>query len=148
MLETSGLMLPSRLGPRELNEAMTSFLSTAPTVITLGSSPGQATDLAPGPLLPAAMTQVTPALMAASRASSLACECVLLPSDMEMTWAPFWTAHWMPLMMLLFWPEPSLPSTLATIRLASGATPLYWPLEAAPVPAMVLDTWVPWPWSS
>jgi hypothetical protein len=37
---------------------------------------------------------------------------------------------------------------LPTSSLAPGATPLYFPPEAAPLPAMVLATWVPWPWWS
>src|SRR5262249_29419900 len=44
--------------------------------------------------------------------------------------------------------QPNVVHTLPSITFASGATPLYLPPEAAPEPAMMLDTWVPCPTSS
>ncbi len=36
-------------------------------------------------------------------------------------------------------------SALAMVSWAPGATPLYLPFEAAPLPATMDATWVPWP---
>jgi len=41
--------------------------------------------------------------------------------------------------------QNSSPQTLPMASLVSGATPLYFPLEAAPDPVMMEATWVPWP---
>ena len=44
--------------------------------------------------------------------------------------------------------EPSRPAILIETSLALGATPLYAPLDEAPLPAMSPATNVPWPKSS
>ena len=41
--------------------------------------------------------------------------------------------------------QPESSQTLPSSSFASGATPLYLPPEAAPLPAMVDATWVPCP---
>src|SRR5580658_4062498 len=43
---------------------------------------------------------------------------------------------------------PVEPATLMETRLAPGATPVYWPFEEAPFPAMIPATNVPWPYWS
>ena len=57
-------------------------------------------------------------------------------------------AHSMASMIHESWPEPSAPSTLPTSRSAPSATPRCVPSLAAPVPAIVEATWVPWPFGS
>src|SRR5512147_534593 len=84
---TSGLTVPSLLGPLELNEAMASLLSVAPTVRADGVSAGQPMVFEPGPLLPAAQTTTLPAFTALLTASSMDCECSSEPSDIEITLA-------------------------------------------------------------
>nr|BFE73469.1 hypothetical protein GCM10020092_067700 [Actinoplanes digitatis] len=62
--------------------------------------------------------------------------------------APDVAAHCMPSSTHESWPEPLLLRTLPTMRSAPGATPLYEPPEAAPVPTIVEATCVPWPLTS
>ncbi len=62
--------------------------------------------------------------------------------------APDSAAQVMPLMTASSGQKPSSVQTLPTSSLASGATPLYLPPEAAPLPAMVEAVWVPWPFPS
>lgn len=59
--------------------------------------------------------------------------------------APASAAHVMPLMTASSGQKPSSVQTLPISSSASGATPLYLPAEAAPVPAMVEAVWVPCP---
>ena len=70
------------------------------------------------------------------------------PRLMLITLAPEAAAHSMPSMICESLPEPSSDSTLPMISWAPGATPLCLPPAAAPEPAMVEATWVPWPWPS
>src|SRR5512135_2287045 len=85
--QISGLTLPSFVGPLELNEAMLSLLSVAPTVNAAGVSAGQPTVPSSGPLLPAAQTTILPLLTAFATRSSIAWECSFEPRDMEMIFA-------------------------------------------------------------
>ena len=73
----SGLPTPSAVGPRLEKGAIVSsssravpFVSTAPTVMTYGSSAGLAIVPSPGPWLPAETTTVRPACHARSTARS------------------------------------------------------------------------------
>ena len=145
---TSGLTRPSAVGPRLLNEAIWSLSVLAPTVITFSAAAGLPTVLLPGPSLPAATTTVLPmsttALQIVLRAS-VPSLLPLDPRDRLMTSAPFCAAHSTPAITLLMRPLPLSASTLATMIDAPGATPTYLPLLAAPEPAAIEATWVPWP---
>ncbi len=67
---------------------------------------------------------------------------------METMSAPSAFAHSMASMIPESAPEPSSLRTLPTSRSAAGATPLFAPSDAAPDPAMVEATCVPWPFLS
>ena len=56
--------------------------------------------------------------------------------------------HSIPSMIQDSAPEPASLRTLPIARSAPGATPFSFPSEAAPVPATVEATWVPWPLTS
>ena len=66
------------------------------------------------------------------------------PRLMLTTVAPCSAAHCMPA-RIHDSAQPNSTHTLPSSSCAPGATPVYRPLEAAPVPAMVEATWVPWP---
>ncbi len=61
------------------------------------------------------------------------------------TVAPCAAAHSIPAMIPEVLPKPKSSSTFPLSSVASGATPLYLPPDAAPVPAAMLATWVPCP---
>ena len=65
------------------------------------------------------------------------------PSDIEITSAPWSTAHVMPLAIPSTPPDPPSSSTLPAIRSASGATP-----GSLPRAAIVPQQWVLCPWAS
>jgi hypothetical protein len=62
----------------------------------------------------------------------------LKPSDMEITWAPFWAAHWIPRKIMSESPWPLSSSTLPISALVTPrATPIRRPFTSRPkiVPA-------------
>ena len=150
--EMSGFMPPEPAsGPVLENQARLSCLSVAATVSADAAAPG--VEMVSGPALPAAMTNRVP--YCAERAStvwdigSLPSDGTVSPRLMLTTSAPDSAAHCMPAMTQESWPKPSAPpSTFPAIRSAPGATPLKSPPEAAPVPTIVLATWVPCPLTS
>ncbi len=60
-------------------------------------------------------------------------------------WALWATTHWMPAMTAETSVAPLAPAILTETILAPGATPMYWPPELVPSPAMMPAMWVPWP---
>jgi hypothetical protein len=149
----SGLIAksPSR-GPRPENAASVSDLSTAPTVRASAAAPGAATVWSLGPLFPAATTNKVPyvrlRLFTAWLIGSLP-SLGPLPRLILTTSAPSsLAAHSIPAMIHEVEPEPESPRTLPLSKLAPGATPFLRPPDAAPEPAIVSATWVPWPWRS
>ena len=134
---------PTR-GPRLEKLASWSFRSTAATVSALSAVPGVPRLDADGPSLPDEITNSLPV----SLVSSLTvCSTGSTPGVsgeprlMLMTRAGVLrAAHSMPAITHDHWPVPSSPRTLPTTTLASLATPLYFPAEADPRPAMIDDT--------
>ena len=100
------------------------------------------------PMLPAAMTNSESDVADSSSTAVLSGS---VPSEtppprlMLTTSAPWSTAHCMPARTIESSPLPVSSSTLPTSRSAPGATPLRRPPEAAPLPAIVAATCVPWP---
>ncbi len=85
---TSGLSLPSAVGPLLEKSVMTSFLSTAPTVMTLLAAAGEPTVYLSGPLFPAATQTTMPAsqaLLTAWLRESVPSELWLEPRERLMT---------------------------------------------------------------
>ena len=101
--------------------------------------------------LPAATTKSAPVssemVLSASDMGSWPSEACDEPRLIE-TMSACAPAHSMASMIHESWPEPSAPSTLPTSRSAPSATPRWVPPLAAPVPAIVEATWVPWPFGS
>src|SRR5207248_2630675 len=140
---------PSR-GPRLEKSASRSCLSTAPTVSALDAAPGDSM-LTAVPSLPAATTNSLPVCAVSASRSRLTGSVPSvgwLPRLMLTTLAPLVAAHSIPAMIQESSPLPSSVSTLPTISFAPGATPRYFPPEAAPDPVMMDATWVPCPWPS
>src|SRR5690606_2539924 len=139
-------------GPREEKLASWSKASTAPTVRAAAATPGEPMVRAPSaPSLPAAITNRVPWSRVRSFTAWLIGSVPSVgapPRLMFTTAAPSATAHSMPSMIHEVWPVPSLLSTLPDSSRAPGATPVYRPPEAAPVPSTVEATWVPYPWPS
>src|SRR5262249_51110946 len=124
--------------PKFENEARVSVLSVAATVIAAATRAGdvvQASTL----LLPAAMENVTPELIAPLTALSSA-EDAPPPSDMLATagWIAFAATQFTPAMTPEFVPDPLQFRT----RTATRETPLATPYV---VPPTVPETCVPWP---
>ncbi|MBB5786473.1 hypothetical protein HD601_001048 [Jiangella mangrovi] len=143
--------LLSNTGPRLEKSASRSSRSTAPTVSADGASAGLPMQ-ASHSLLPAAMTKSVPcsALMRSTAAVNSGPSKWPGPRPRLMLTmsAPWAAAHSMPAIAHDTEPPPSEPSTLPLSSRAPGATPRRSPSEAAPVPATVDATWVPWPlWS-
>lgn len=146
----SGFFLPPGAGPRLENQVIRSSAcvsvrrsSTAPTVIAEGLIPGDSIVLRPGPLFPAAITTLSPALIAFSTAwqsgSSEQGRFTLPPNDIErirrLSLLRFAIHHSIPLMIVESYPSPFLSSTLTPTIPASGAGLLYFPLLIHPLPA-------------
>ncbi len=140
-------------GPRELNTAASSCLSTAPTVSALVAAPGVLIVPSSGPAFPAATTNSVP-VSSVSRSTawlsgSVPSVEVGEPRLMFTTSAPLCAAHSMPAMIWSKEPLPPASSTLPISNAAPGATPVPSPrVEPSPVPATVDATWVPCPLSS
>src|SRR5206468_5388053 len=127
--------------PKFENDARVSVLSVAATVIAAATRAGEVVQ-ASVLLLPAAMQNVTPELIAPLTASSRAWEAPP-PSDMLATagWMEFCATQLTPAMTPEFVPEPLQLRT----RTATRATPFATPYVAPPV---VPETCVPWPLQS
>ncbi len=144
----SGLSEPLVSGPRLENDAVASLWSTAATARAEGAAAGLETVFGAGPSLPAAMTNSAPVSAVRRSTARLDGSSPLpgpLPRLMLITLAPVCAAHSMAPMTADVLPWPFLSSTLPTTSCAPGATPLYFPPEAAPLPTTVSATWVPWP---
>ena len=159
----SGLTQPSgEVGPTLLKLVISSppvepvaapMSSSAPTVMTSGSSPGDRMVPLNGPALPAEATTVMPASHTADTARSSGLITVdsldWKPSDRLSTliWYSTWwsTAHCKPWMIVPRSVSPFAPATLIDTRLAPGASPEYWPFDEAPSPAIRPATNVPCP---
>ena len=156
----SGLNQPSgEVGPTLLIVVVVSsavpavpLSSKAPTVTTRGSSPGDVIVPLNGPALPPGHDH-DPGFHAASAAWSNGFNSVDeiggVPKDKLSTWMPsrvrLATVHPMPAMTVPMSVIPLAPATLTETRPAPGASPRYWPAEAAPLPAIRPATNVPWP---
>lgn len=153
--EISGLRAASlRRGPRHEPGFIEPSRCRFPTASASSAAAGEVTlDGELSKQLPAATTKSVPVsrlirLTACDR-SSVPSVGSRLPRLMLITEAPCAAAHSIPAMMPEKEPLPESSSTLPFSRVASGATPLYLPPEAAPVPAVMLATWVPCPtWST
>jgi hypothetical protein len=141
--EISGLIRVSELVPRELKDASLPLLSIAPTVMTFGSIPGEATVPKVGPLFPAATTTTIPASTALSTAKHIGSSFSPGPPRLMLmisAWSMVFPSEFgsiaasIPAITSLVLPEPSLPSTLYASIFASGATPDD-PPDAAIIPA-------------
>ena len=137
-------------GPRLENSASWSLASTAPTVSAASAAPGELMVCGSGPALPAATTNSVPVVVSRSSAW-LSGSLPSLGSPPRLRLATLvWraAAHSMPAITPDSKPNPVSSRTLALSRAASNATPLRCPSAAAPAPAMVAATRVPWPrWS-
>ena len=145
----SGLSAPSIRGPRLEKDANRSVRSTAPTVSAESALPGDQIDRST-PALPAEITNRVPnwAVRFSTACSTGSNPAVSNPPRlMLMTSAPCSAAHCMPA-RIDDSGQPSRTHTLPSSSCAPGATPRYWPPEAAPLPAMVDATWVPCPMKS
>jgi hypothetical protein len=103
------------------------------------------------PSLPAATTKRVPVCSDSASSAWLAGSVPSVGSDPRLrltTSAPAWAAHSMPSIAQDSSPSPLSLRTLPTISEAPGATPVYRPPDAAPVPAMMDATCVPCPWRS
>ncbi len=133
----------------EEKSASLSWSSTAPTVSAESALPGEPIDC--GPSLPAAMANRMPfsADSLSTAASSGSVSGVSMPPRLMLTMsAPCAAAHSMPARMPESSPKPASSRTLPLRIFAPGATPLYVPLDWAPVPAAMDATCVPWPTTS
>src|SRR5450755_5026036 len=127
--------------------------SREPTVITIGSSPGDRMLPLNGPVLPAETTTAMPAFQTASAARSSAFVTVdwvdLKPRERLRILMPYWlrwsTAHCRPVIRVPRLVVPSAPATLIETSRAPGASPAYWLPEEAPLPAIRPATKVPCP---
>src|SRR5690554_4319762 len=152
--EMSGLRTPSIRGPKLVKIGIgqsSARLADAPTVRAASATPGVAT-LRPGPpLLPAAITNRAPVAAVRLLTAWLIGSVPSLrqsggpqPRLIEtMSASCSWAAHSMPAITAEVGQPPPSSQTLPTSRSAPGATPWYWPPDAAPDPAMVEATWVP-----
>ncbi len=149
---TSGFSAPDReSGPWLVNhDSAPDGSSTEPTVNASCADPG-APIVSAAPALPAATTKRAP-VCSAIRSSDSAMRS--LPSDgtgdprLIDTIGAFWPAHSIASMIHESWPQPLASSTFPTSSCAPSATPRWVPSLAAPVPAIVEATWVPWPLGS
>ncbi|RAO49918.1 hypothetical protein ONO86_02401 [Micromonospora noduli] len=137
---------PTR-GPRLEKSASSSSRSTAPTASPASALAGEPTEPSE-PSLPAARTNSVPvcAVRVCTASSTGSTSGVSQPLRLMLTTAAFFStaAHCMPARIAESL-QPASSQTLPSSSVASGATPRYLPPEAAPVPAMVEATWVPWP---
>ena len=124
--------------------------STEPMVSALTAAPGDPT-VSGAVELPAATTKSASVsaeiVFSASDITSVPSEPCRVPRLIEMMSAR-WAAHSIAAMIHESWPEPAVSSTLPTSRFAPSATPRCVPPLAAPVPAIVEATCVPWPLTS
>jgi hypothetical protein len=136
-----------RRGPRLEKLASAPVLVEAPTVSADAAAPGEPTDSAVGPELPAATTNSAPVSAVNRSTAWLSGSLPSLASGdprLMLTTRARLAAHSMPAMIQEVCPEPESSSTLPDSSVAPGATPRYF----GPTPATVLATWVPWPlWS-
>ncbi len=159
----SGFLPQQPTGPLLEKSAMESskgsivlISSEAPTVIILGLIPGDAIVLLLGPEFPAAATTTKllshRALTPLIKGSIVAALFGLDPRDNDtiriLYLSLLSSTHCIPARISDALPLPLLSRTLIPIILASGAIPLYLPLDMVPFPATVPATWVPWPLSS
>jgi hypothetical protein len=134
----SGLIAPSRRGPRLEKLASASDLLTAPTASASSALAGVPIVPVPG-TLPAATTKSVPcsAVREPTASSTGSMPGVSgAPRLRFTTFAPWSAAHCMPA-RIHDSAQPPTTHTLPSSRRAPGATPA--------VPATVAATWVPWP---